>query len=433
MDDKLYIKKFIRDDGEILSFDGVELYLAQENTLLVRPDPNTTAVDYTEADGGEMVRQQNMTYDQPINGLIIPKTTDYWTLTTTLSQFFKINHYYKIIYVKKDGSMFSINGAWISAGLQIVPVPHEEYSAWSITLTIGNTAWTEYAEDSEGKEIYSNTITLPLVSLALGGEVWDASKNILPSDGLTPATVAGSLVVQPQYSNGQLIYLGFDGQPDTDVKFTIGYMNFQKGRTYTFSGVTGGDNASYGMLINSCAAFPSGVALYDGSETITAVDNASNIEVYLWIKENYVANTVLTYPQIEIGDTATAYEPYQKGGGAKWDSVGEVWEAGNGGVQTVNIDSTQAIYPVWIVEGPCVNPRLQNNTTDTNAEFDGTVAAGQTLTVDFAEGIAYLDSALVTRDVFGSVYFNPGENIAGFNSDGGATDSCTISWNNVIN
>ena len=79
-----------------------------------------------------------------------------------------------------------------------------------------------------------------------------------------------------------------------------------------------------------------------------------------------------------------------------------------------------------------MNPKLQNNTTDTNAEYDGTVAEGQTLTVDFTAGTAYLDSALVSRSVYGVVSFRPGENIVGFNSDGGATDSSTISWNNII-
>lgn len=294
MDGKLYIKKFIRDDGQSLSFDGEELYLAQENTLLVRPDPNTTAVEYTEADGGEMIRQQASTYEQSVNGLIIPKSTDYWELSAKLSLFFKLNHNYKIIYVKKDGSMFAISGAWISAGLQIVPVPYEEYSSWTIAFTVGNLSWTEYAEDPQGKEVYSNSVELPLISAATGGERWN----------------------------------------------------------------------SVGLVA---------------------------------------------------------------------DNVGEVWESGAGGVQTVNIASTRTIYPVWVVKGPCVNPKLQNNTTDTNAEFDGTVAAGQTLTVDFAAGTAYLNNALVTRYVFGLVSFNPGENLVGFNSDGGDTDSSTIYWNNVIN
>lgn len=294
MDNKFYIKKFIRDDGETLSFDGEELYLAQDNTLLVRPDPNTTAVDYTEADGGEMIRQQNTTYEQTINGLIIPKSTDYWTLTSQLGLFFQINHTYKIVYVKIDGSMFSTNGAWISSGLQIVPVPREEYSAWSITMTIGDTGWTEYDEDSQGKEIYAHTVTLPLVTSSAGGEIWDS----------------------------------------------VGLVS---------------------------------------------------------------------------------------------DSVGEEWENGSGGPQTINIASTKKIYPLWTVEGPCVNPRLQNNTTDTNATFSGTVAAGQTLTVDFTSGTAYLDSALVTRYITGTVSFLPGDNVVGFASDGGATDTSTISWNNIIN
>lgn len=293
MDGKLYIKKIIRDDGEVLLFDAKEIYLSESNTLLVRPDPNTTAVDYTEADGGEMVAQRNSTYSQTINGLIVPKETDYWALVSRLSSFFQINHTFKVIYIKKDGTMFAVPGAWISTGLQIIPVPYEEYSQWNIGLTFGDTNWTEYAEDSEGHEIYSNVVTLPLISASSGGENWDS----------------------------------------------VGLVS---------------------------------------------------------------------------------------------DDVGEEWESGSGGVQTVNIASTRPIYPVWIVQGPCDNPRLQNNTTDTNAEFDGTVAEGQTLTVNFAEGTAYLDSALVTRYVFGSVSFMPGDNLVGFNSDGGATQTSTISWNNVI-
>lgn len=294
MDNKLYIKKFIRDDGETLSFDGEELYLSEKNKLLVRPNPNTTAVNYTEADGGEMISQQATTYDQDVNGLIIPKTTDYWTLTQQLSLFFKLKHTYKIIYIKKDGTMFAVNGAWISDGLQILPVPYEDYSTWTIGFTIGNVSWTEYAEDSQGQEVYANSVVLPLITANAGGEIWD------------------------------------------------------------FVGLVA-------------------------------------------------------------------------------DLVGEEWEAGSGGVQSVNIASTQTIYPVWVVEGPCTNPVLQNNTTDTVASYDGTIASGQTLTVDFEAGVAHLDTALVTRDVTGLVSFKPGENLAGFNSDGGATQNSTIYWNNAIN
>lgn len=293
MEDKLYIKKFIRDDGQTLVFDGVEIYLAETNILLARPDPETTAVNYTEADGGEMVRQKNSLFEQTVNGIIVPKTSDYWALVSKLTGFFQINHTYKIIYVRKDGSMFSASNAWISAGLQVVPVPDESYSGWSLTFMLGDQYWRQYAENGAGEEVFSNTVTLPLISSSQGGEYWDSV-------------------------------------------------------------------------------------------------------------------------------------------GEKWDAVGGEWEAGSGGVQSVSIDSVTKVYPVWVVNGPCVDPVLQNNTTDTVATYDGTVAEGQTLTVNFETGVAHLDTALVTRNVTGLVSFVPGDNMVGFNSEGGSTETSTISWNNII-
>lgn len=294
MDDKLYIYRIDRDDGEKLEFDAEEIYLAADNTLLVRPDPETTAVTYTGADGGEMIRQQLGLYEQPIRGLIVPRTTDYWDLALKLSRFFQINYTYKIIYKRVDGTLFATGGAWIAEGLQIEPVPYERYAEWSVGFTIGETVWYTYAEDESGEEIFTNNVTLPLVTSDAGGEIWD-------SVGLSS------------------------------------------------------------------------------------------------------------------------------------DETGEEWEAGAGGVQTVNIQSTQVIYPVWTVEGPCTNPILANNTRDEAASFDGTVASGQTLTVNFADGTAYVNTTLATRYVSGTVGLQPGDNNIYFNSDGGDTESCTISWNDAVN
>lgn len=810
MNDKLYIKKFIRDDGQKLSFDGEQIYLAQENTLLIRPDPNTTAVSFTESDGGEMIRQQNNTYDQLINGIIIPKTTDYWSLTTQLSLFFKINHTYKIIYTKKDGTMFSISDAWISAGLQIVPVPHEEYSSWSITMTVGNVNWTEYAEDSQGNEIYSNNVTLPLLSAATGGEVWeDVSSTPVSKEGTSITfdnTVSGASITslelkgdtyQQTYSgknlarsvdssnsgSGLTITLSnskvvADGTATATrtIAFTSGYWPLPAGtytlsannpvanysgaqikierenpagdiealamnsvnasKTFTLSEETnvriyarygagqydnfeampqlesGNQPTSFEPYTGGIASpnpdYPQDVQVVTGEQTVTVSDGdnqsatysvnlgknlfdkddaasiidkmyinansstfalvggsataktiyipclpnttytvsknagtrfivatsiavpqnggqadniitnntAANITITTGANAKYLvawvynstdtgtAQDMLDSVQIELGSQATTYAPYFtpielckigtyqdyiyksgddwyvhkdcgkyvftgseswqtsaygtnswnlynllsfpfdttklqimseafrgvphdqrgsagnniiyvagnnvfeirntgltsqanvqsatngtdlyyalatptdtkitnqtligelealagadcyagqtnfavtaagllgvlaveamviSGGGEMWDSVGTVWELGSGGTQSINVDSTAVVYPVWVVEGPCVNPVLQNNTTDTIAQYDGTVASGQTLTVDFADGTAYLDSALVTRNVTGLVSMQPGENTVGFNSDGGTTDTSTISWNNIIN
>ena len=293
MNDLFYVKKFIRDDGKVLEFDQNEIYLDEENVLLARPDPNTTAVNYTEANGGEMLHQQNPTFTQEINGLIIPKATPYWRLVFSLTEFFRINHTYKIVYIRKNGQMFAVDDCWIARGMQVPPHPQEEYTRWSITLEIGREAWREYSEDAAGNETFANQVEIPMVSSNQGGEVWD----------------------------------------------NVGLVS---------------------------------------------------------------------------------------------DEIGEVWEAGSGGIQEISIDSTTIVYPVWVVTGPCSYPSLRNNTTNTTAQYNGTIDQGQTLTVNFETGVAYLDTALVTRNVEGIFSCNPGMNVIGFDALNSGIESSLIKWNNTI-
>lgn len=284
--------KIIRSDGETLEFNN-EIMLSSDNTLLVSGEPNTTSVNYTDSDGGEMIHQKIEPGEQELDGIILPVVSSYWALFTKLKNFFRVNYTYKLIYRRKGGVLFAASNAWISTNLQIPPTPDELYSTWTIGLTFGDTKLTEYSEDSSGVEIYANNIVLTLISASSGGENWD-----------------------------------------------------------------------------------------------------------------------------EVGLLA--------------DDIGEVWIDGAGGIQEINVDSTDVIYPVWTVVGPCVNPSLQNNTTDSAATYNGAVAEGQTLTVDFREGIARLDTAIVSRYLDGIVSFAGGMNSVGFNSDGGTTMTSTISWNNII-
>ena len=652
MDGKLYIKKFIRDDGETLSLNAEELYLAEKNTLLVRTNPATTAVEYTEADGGEMIRQRGATYAQTINGLIVPKTMDYWTLQAKLSRFFILNHTYKIVYIKKDGSMFMVSNAWISSGLQIIPMPHEDYALWNIELTIGNIFWTEYSEDAQGKETYTNSVILPLLTASTGGEVWDDDDpQYLTGAGtdftinhttisaiITGIQLKGNMAQQtapapdsPQpvevVKGTQVVSVHDRNILNVPASYTLsGYrsvsISAKRGRTYTVQcnsittdgsgsclltfqkagggtvgsiqylsnttkektvtltadavaiyiysdtgyatsqGVTttfydlmvcesserqayvpyqtqsysidlgstelckigsyqdyiylsGSDwyvhkeiekvvlEGSYGGYNGGANWFWVGLNSYSKPSTIAgaslfcdrfayyqhspfasdqtlngcSVDSAtvliirntacsSTAEYKTWLSSN---NVTIYYPLATATDTkitdsnlitqldalanAQTYlgetdyltsgsdlpvvldiELFQQtGGGEYWNHVGTVWEEGAGGVQTINVDSTQTIYPVWTVTGPCVNPTIQNDTTDSVASFGGTVAAGQTLTVNFEDNTAYLDSAPVAKYVSGYVSLAPGENTVGFNSDGGSAETSTLSWNNIIN
>lgn len=293
MFDKFYIQKLLREDGATLAFDGREIYLAEDNDLLVRPEIQSSEVEYTDIDGGEMIYQRLGMQEQPIKGLIFPRTSGYWDLYFKLGNFFQKNYSYTIIYKRKDGQLFAQRNAWLSRNLQVAPQPQEDSSPWSVALKMKNAFLYEYSEDSSGKETYANIVTLPRISASPGGEKWDKI-------------------------------------------------------------------------------------------------------------------------------------------GAVYDNIGEVWESGSGGLQTININSTVTIYPLWIVTGDIVNPYLQNNTTDMIARYNGTIAKGQTLIVNMATGEARLDGALVSKNISGQVNFSPGQNVVGFDGDSGSATNSQIKWNNII-
>lgn len=299
MSQYFYVKKIVRDDKQFLVFDQTEIYLDKDNSLLTRPEVETTKVEYTEADGGEMVAQRLNSGEQVINGLIIPKNTDYWTLRNRLTAFFQINHTYFIVYEKISGetlvagAKFKTGNAWISENLQVPPEPKENFSRFTVVLGIGAPGFQEYAENDQGEEIFANSVSIGLVSASSGGEEWD-----------------------------------FIGQV--------------------------------------------------------------------------------------------------------WDSIGQVWEAGDGGLQGIFVQSTTAIYPVWEVSGEAVNPSIRDNITNTEATYNGTVAAGQTLVVDFASGTATIDGVNVTRNLEGELKLQPGNNLLGFDIDSGSAIQSTIKWNNFI-
>jgi|GEM_PF-1517750 len=300
MENYFYIKKLVRDDGATLEFDAEEVFLAEDNAnLLMRPDVETTAIDYTEADGGEMIAQKLPSFEQEINGLIFAKNTDYWTLRSRLTAFFQIKHTFFIVYTKASreagvtGELFRSGDAWISTNLQVPPTPTEEYSNWSVGLTIGSPALQQYAENAAGQEIPANSVPIGLISGATGGSQWDAK-------------------------------------------------------------------------------------------------------------------------------------------GQVWDSVGQVWTTGEGGLKNISVDSELDVYPTWVISGTAVNPSIRNNTTRTEATYNGTVAAGQTLVVDFREGTAKLDGVVVSKNLSGELKLARGSNAVGFETEGGDATTSTLTWNNYL-
>lgn len=120
--------------------------------------------------------------------------------------------------------------------------------------------------------------------------------------------------------------------------------------------------------------------------------------------------------------------------GVVWDNFGAVWEGGqSGGPVTVTIDAAGDSYPIWTVKGTSVNPSLENVTTNTRIEYNGTIAEGQTLVVDMYKRQAKLNGLDVTGNLTGDyVLLRPGDNRMIFTEDGGTTETSKLEWNTVV-
>ena len=116
--------------------------------------------------------------------------------------------------------------------------------------------------------------------------------------------------------------------------------------------------------------------------------------------------------------------------GAKWDGNGAVWSTG--GNNLIAVQSASAVRPIWVVEGPITNPTILNRRNQTTATYTGLVALGQTLTVDFAEDTAKLDTTNMSDYLTGELILEPGINEIVFSSASGDTTTATLKWNGTI-
>lgn len=115
------------------------------------------------------------------------------------------------------------------------------------------------------------------------------------------------------------------------------------------------------------------------------------------------------------------------------DGAGYEWQGGGGGGgNTITLDAVEAVRPVWEVIGPATNPTLTNITTGETISFDGTVPAGQTLTVDMDARTATMAGANVFQFITGDwLRLEPGNNRMSYTATG-TTEPSTLSWNGVV-
>ena len=140
------------------------------------------------------------------------------------------------------------------------------------------------------------------------------------ADGDIAVTVAGKNLIPYPYENNTITKYGVtftnngdgsitvNGTATETYQFTLGRFTAIKGVKYSISGITGGNSATYRLWCVSSKAFPADARLfaYNTPRAEVALDTESVIVQIIVYAGAKVDETI--YPQIEIGEAATAFE-----------------------------------------------------------------------------------------------------------------------------
>lgn len=156
--------RFVRDDGEKLSFDwSTGLVDQSTDDWFPAKTLRTSMFTYAGADGGQMVKQNYDPWAITFAGYIkMGNPANVMNARTKLMRFFVKGHYFNAIFTDCTGSdSVALNG-WLSTAPSVVfRGKLDSQPTFSLALTFGDPYLYEYAEDEDGNQIYANVITVP--------------------------------------------------------------------------------------------------------------------------------------------------------------------------------------------------------------------------------------------------------------------------------
>ena len=135
----------------------------------------------------------------------------------------------------------------------------------------------------------------------------NGDKKTVTSNGVTfTVNNDGSITANGKASGGNAVYYFMQ---TTDYAPT--FFREHLGETVTISGCpNGGSTNTYWITLQGPVTGGIGVVDFGDSATTPIQNTSGIIQAYIGIKDGYTANNLTFYPQIEVGDKATEYEPY---------------------------------------------------------------------------------------------------------------------------
>lgn len=177
---------------------------------------------------------------------------------------------------------------------------------------------------------------------------------------------------------------------------------------------------------------PSAPELYQVHPKYHVALNFEDVNYYVYTEDAAGNETYGQSATLLLFNSPTGGLPFDEVG-AIFDSEGQQWLDGVGGTATITVNSIEYVYPVWVVEGYTVNPRLENLTTGEAIQFTGTVPAGSTLKIDMLKQTATLDGVNVLAKVSGSwARLEAGKNRINYIASNTNAANSNVEWAEVV-
>ena len=166
---------FIRDDGQrFLLGDGAYDFKNSQQHFA----PNTFANDTVEVQGndgillaGQVRRSSTQSFDGYIGDATVPKSKIEQYRRQFIS-FFRKNRLYTVVYIFPDGSSIQRQRGFIVDAPKVQEL-YQHTPEYHIALNFEDVNYYNYNENSQGEEIFGETVDVPLANVSNGGLVWD--------------------------------------------------------------------------------------------------------------------------------------------------------------------------------------------------------------------------------------------------------------------
>lgn len=238
---------FIRSDGQrFLLGDGAYTF-GQRQLMFNAVVTSNDIVELQGTNGAVLAGQARRPVTQNFDGIIGDGTNsrqDVEIARRKFIAFFAQNYHYTVVYLDCNGNATQQKLGYIVDTPEVTEL-YQIQPNYHVALAFEDINYYEYAEDSEGNEIYASSATIPLTGNRYGGLIWDADGVVWDNDGATweQGTDGSEVVLDLNISGGTPVVWSVPG-PVTNPQLS----NTGTGDVLTYTGLVG---ATETLVINT--------------------------------------------------------------------------------------------------------------------------------------------------------------------------------------